>query len=595
MPQVPRYTDPTVQTIAPSAPQMQGLSPDAFGAGLAQGLKQASGAGFDISQQMQQRANQKAIYNFRAGLDDAQNKTLFAENTDDGEQEGFLTLRGDDALNYLPAYKEDFQTKVDALKATASNDQQREAFDMMAKERMTQLDATMLRHSDDQWRASVDTARQTMIDSSLKTIGNFYNDNNRFNQELSVIQEATRQDIEAKGMSGDPAYVKARLDAVISQATHERLNRMVLVDPMGAYNYIQEHKATDMSSDDVAHFETMLKPKVDAIQTHQSSDAIWSALGPKNDYDPINIDAMQEKARKEISNPDILRDTLTDLQQRTNIRLEGEKQRTTSSLAAVWKAQAAGATLSDIKAMPEFSALPGHEQATVGHTIETWVNSELREARAEARAARSESRQSRIEQRLAVQEQWNQNYMHYNQDPEALASMSEEQFSALYPQLGAANFKALGASRSRLTSPQALATAQVQTQTFNSIMTQAGITDKSKIKEYYDMAQHFVVMQQQETGRKFNPAEIRSAIIAGMTNVDVNQRVSPLGLDTLSYTSTTQKRRMEVEDPNAIIIPPNYLTKINSDLAAAKVQVTPQRQRQMYDAMLGQNTPKGTK
>ncbi len=57
MPQVPRYTDPTVQTIAAATPQMQGLPADAFGAGLGQGLTKAAGAFGEIAQQMQQNVN----------------------------------------------------------------------------------------------------------------------------------------------------------------------------------------------------------------------------------------------------------------------------------------------------------------------------------------------------------------------------------------------------------------------------------------------------------------------------------------------------------------------------------------------------------
>ena len=595
---VPRYTDPTVVTQAAPAPQAQGLSPDAFGAGLGQGIAQAGAAAMDVATQMQTLANQKAMYNARTALDAAQNKTLLGETDENGvQQEGFLSLKGDDPLNYHDAYKEDLQGKIDDIKATLPNDHVRQAFDMMAQERLTQIDGMMMRHSNEQFIASTDTARQTAMDSSLKNIGNYWNNDKMFSNELGVLRELTQQDVESKGMADEdqnPGYLKARIDLVTAAANHERMNRMVLVAPMQANSYLMDHK-DEFTSDDIAHFEGLLKPKVDAIATHQASDSIWSTLGPKNDYDPINIDAMQEKARAEISNPDILRETITDLQQRMNTRLEGEKQRATSAEAVIWKAQASGTPLAQLMQMPEWGQMPGADQGRIKQTITTWVNTQQREVRAEQRADRQERRQDYIEKKLAVQEQWNLNYMHYNQDPEALASMSSDQFATLYPQLGAANFKALEANRAKLTSPQALATAQVGVSTFNSIMAQAGITSKSDQKQYYDEAQHFVVMQQQEAGRKFTPDEIRKSIIAGITNVQVNQRVSPLWSDTLSYTSSTTKRRMEVEDPNAIIIPPDSLAKVNSVLKAGRVTITPQRQRMIYDQLLGQGTPQGVR
>jgi len=227
---VPVYNQSQVQPTSGQIPM--GSTPAPVPTEAAKGLQQMGGALFDVAAQNYKQANEKALFDARVQMDNLESASTFGDN----ETEGFMTLRGQDASDRVDAYLDDFKEKMSKVQAGAVNDDQKRAIDQLAQERMRTVERTYRSHAAAQFQVAVDQSNQALIESSLKNIGNYYNDERRFGQELAFIRGAIQEDAANKGQ--EPSLILARLQNATDQAYETRVRRMAVNSPMQAKEFL---------------------------------------------------------------------------------------------------------------------------------------------------------------------------------------------------------------------------------------------------------------------------------------------------------------------------------------------------------------------
>lgn len=384
---VPRYESPTVNVAPVATPQATPLGADAFGAGVARGLNQVAQDAFAIAKEEKRKADQKALYDFRVGLDGDENNVSFG----DDQTEGFLSLRGEDTTKHLDAYLEDFRNKVTERKKGAVNEEQKMAFDVMAAEREKRIEAQFRRHANTEFQASVDASQKALEDSTIRNIGNYYNDDVRFGQELAVGRQTIIEDAENKGQA--PEVKKFRLDTFTSKAYSERIDRMMLESPQEAKKFLDENSDL-MTSDDVAKYQKAIKPLVAGQEGLNAATEIFNA-NPDGDVATL-MKSMRDKFK---GNPDALKHGETELKAMVTERKAAKEQEVKAVEAEVYgylaKVQLAGR-------VPKKSDVPAEVWAKLAKADPEKINTITDEMRRESehQTDRARAEQDRAEAKM---------------------------------------------------------------------------------------------------------------------------------------------------------------------------------------------------
>lgn len=508
--QVPRYENPTVSIAPVSTPQATPLGADAFGAGLAKGLNQVAQDAFSVAKEEAQKANQKALYDFRVGLDDDETKVSFG----DDETEGFLSLRGEDTTKHLDAYLEDFRGKVAERKKTAVNDEQRMAFDVMTAEREKRIEAQFRRHANTEFQTSVDASQKALEESAIRNIGNYYNDDVRFAQELAVLRQTIIEDAESKGQGAE--VKKFRLDTMTSKAFSERIERMMLESPLKAKEFLDENKDL-MTSDDVARYEKAMKPLVTKQAGMDTALELGATLG-KRDL----TDVLAEARQRLKGDPEALNIAETQIKQMETERRDAIVQVQKKAAEPVYTAMAEARKAGRIPSLRDIP--PGDWNQLVktdpdkandilkGIQTEVRVDEERRTAkveRAERRALIEEEKRRKSDQRRNFAELWG--------DPAALSRanvLGLVASDALSPEQG----KVLEDRRTKQNQDTILS----ETQTINSILGAAKIKPKSeKYDKVIEYVEHRKALFQADEKRQPKSSEIAAFTREALYESDV--------------------------------------------------------------------------
>lgn len=384
---VARYDSPTVQNAPVAVPQASPLGPEAFGVGIARGANAVADVAWDVVQQEQRKANQKALYDFRTGIDNDENTVAFG----DDENEGFLSLRGEDAGKHLDVYIDDFKNKLNERLATAANDEQRQAFDVMGKERLARIEGQFRRHANVEFQSSVDASQKALEESTLRNIGNYYNDDIRFGQELAVLRQTIIDDADNKGQAAE--VKKYRLDTMTSKAYTERLDRLMLASPSDAKQFLDDNKDL-MTSDDVARYERAIKPLVSSQEGLTAATEIFSASPD------AGIDVLMKQMRERFKDkPDSLKHGEVELKSMVAERKAAHDQEVKAAEDTVYgylaKVQLAGG-------IPKRSDVPADAWAQLAKVAPEKINQITDEMRRETEHQTDRARQEQDRQDAKV-------------------------------------------------------------------------------------------------------------------------------------------------------------------------------------------------
>jgi len=281
-----------------------------------------------------------------------------------------------------------------------------------------------------------------------------------------------------------------------------------------------------------------------------AADEIWKRLGPVSDITPVNIDIMEEEASKIFAgNQDRTKLAWAALREKTWAHDKGVSERRVSNLGAIWEARARGSSINEILSMPEYHRLSGTDQYDVRNKII------------------DRSRRLTQEEKAIRQETWDARYYDLSSDPDAIAALSNDQFKALYPEIGPTNWRRLDQEKRKLTSPEALSEAKIDADLFKALAAKAGYNlsprterGKQKLANLKISLLDSLVAIQKDAGRKLRPDEKEKILKTLATKVTVREKYSLFGIPT-----TTVKPVVSVGYKGNIVVPSASRQRILSD------------------------------
>lgn len=202
------------------------------------------------------------------------------------------------------------------------------------------------------------------------------------------------------------------------------VQKLMRQDPAAAQVYFDKYRGA-IGAEQAAALEGQLAHTSAALDGSAAAGKIWAALGPKADGQPVEIDKMEEAARKQYAGDPVRQKmAIAEVQARAAAFNAAERERTAGRVNTVMDAYANGVPLSRLRSMPDFMALPGAERAKIQEHI-TDRNYVLMARSAEDRARRErELQQKAFPQFLELS------------DPEKLATLTRDQVRAKLPELG---------------------------------------------------------------------------------------------------------------------------------------------------------------
>jgi hypothetical protein len=454
-------------------------TPEAEGAGLAQAQGQGAAAIADRLGALGATAEKIGVTQF---ADLVQAKQAFESSTrvmtadrqlgeralaltQDPQTGAFGKVKGADTKDLLPTLTAAFDDYAGTLETDLS-DTEKIAFRRARDHRREALRESVASYTEREMgaarqgeeNAQLDLAYQTALSNTddLKAVGAQVDRAKAVIGGMAGLGPDARADLTARTVS-------KMYDGVIRDYLARGLDQNARV----LFDGVQDQLVgTDLTKlrEDLSHATT-------AATGLRAAEAIWSARAPQNDNDPIEIDRMEDAARSQFGNdPKVLDQVILRLRERKAAVDASRKDRQEAMAGSLFAAAAQGASLDQLRRMPQYLAAPGKLQAELADYV---VNRAERQAsRAYSEENRAYTRAQRIE---AEKEQagWAR-YFDLAQ-PDTLAATSENALNMLRGNLGDAHVNRLIEAKRRLLSPEAIRAATVDRDQLNAIAQQAGM------------------------------------------------------------------------------------------------------------------------
>ena len=603
---IPRYDEQQVKSVGLATPRAQGASAASFGAGLGAGLERAAQVGAVIAGDMQKQELQTKAYEYRITLDDHENAIKFGDPGDDGS-EGFLNIQGAESMQFKDAYLEDYKTKAMEGIPKDIPDHMRVQFEKMAMERYNSLSNEFNRHAIAQESKANDAATGAMQASILRNIGSNAYDDNRFQLELGTLKHVVSEGITKKyGESEEANQIrKSALELAVNDAYSKRLNQILLDDPAKGKQFLDDNTGNNtLTPETVAHYQGIIKP---LVANQDGINKAFEFIPRLKAGEPV--DKLISEMQKGLSSrPEVfkvaeaqLRAAQSDIK---NAEVQGAQTAAMEVQKLIIEAEKGGRKMSPVEllASPAYKKLvalgtPSALTLAAGYSDKTFSENRMVEQQG-AQRRREDRMERKYDAAAAKQERTEAAQLEFTRlslDPDEVANMTPfeigQKVIELGPSLGG-QFRKLHAS---LASPERLATVKLENKSFNSLMSSMGITDKSKQSQYYTAVQDYLVAQQQEGKRVFNPEQMRKAIVGAFQDVEVATRTKDFFGDGYSDSGTVKKKRIDVQNPAAIVIPKDDLVIVRDFLKSNGFDDTPKNRLRVYDKMLVERGVKNIK
>lgn len=357
MPTVKGYDGPNVET----APLQGGRSSASYSSESPLGNALSTIGGKVFADEMK-RQDQVAFLESDRKLGEWENKNLYDPKS------GALNKRGKDAFGVPDEVGKNFDGYVEELRKGLKNERQRVTFDRAASTRRKDINNTLSRHVFAESRKFEESETENYVANATQSAILNNNDPERVSLELGRAETAVRDFASRNGMGAE--YVKQKVAQVRSN-THVGIVDRFLANGQDrtASEYFKANKV-EIAGDDISKVEHKLKVATNEAEGLRGASAIWDKLGPKNDLDPVNTDKLTSEAEaKFAADPQVLKSVKQVLHERATMHNAAQRERREASSSSVWKVIEGGGTLASVRKMPEYLALPGHEQ----NTIKTWL------------------------------------------------------------------------------------------------------------------------------------------------------------------------------------------------------------------------------
>lgn len=463
MPTVPTYGGRQVSTRPiPNARLQSGPTPESEGAGVGEAMARFGDVAARIGTQLvdqvvrteRERADNLALTTAERQLNDLERLVL----TD--PEKGALSITGKDALNARAGAMESFDLQAAEIAKNLSSDRQRNVFTQLREDRRNRIIREIDRHGFEEYRKFEAGEAQASVKSAYDlAVANATNPE-RVAEALASIDRTIEVHGSAMGLTG-PEQRKAFRDDIRSRV-HEGVVLGLLAKDrdLDAQAYFEEIR-DQIDGDRLPQLEEKLANGSRDILALRVSEEIWSRHGPSGDTDPVELDKMEADARARFANdPKTLKAVITYLRERKAGVDAGRADRADQTHGALWLAVSQGASLAQIRQLPEWQAASAKVRADVADRILARAEREAsRAASAASRAAAEESRAYTRAQRLQ-QAKEDKGWAAYWDlaRPEVLSTLTDAQLNAKRGELGDDHVNRLFEQRRRATGDPASVT-----------------------------------------------------------------------------------------------------------------------------------------
>ena len=493
-------------------------NPDAYGAGLGQGLEQAGVAGlraaFAIEDQRKaeadkarQQADEVAVLGARNALATWRSSAIYDPHN------GALAVKGKDALALPDTVGESFNKTADQIAQGLSGDRQKLAFERERQNMWQDVDLTVKRHVFSEQQAYDQQETKSFVDLTASHAIAHASEPAVVGNDLRRVEAALNDHARRNGIG--PDALAQQLEGVRTAIHTGVIDQFLSSDQdRAAQVYFEETK--DQISGEA---QTRIKKALEAATTQgeglRGASELWATLGPKTDADPISIDTMEDAARAKYGDdPKTLDSVIRYLRERKAGVDAGRKEREDATTGGLWEMAAQGASLSQITRTPAYRAAQGRVQAQISDYIVNRSEREANRAAAiESRAAAAESRAYTRQQRAEHQKESEGLYMYYQYaKPDVLGQMTDAQVWALSGTLGVENAQRLLEDKRKFSVDRSAAlAASIDADQFNELANEAGFNvfgkdktqdDKAAIGRLRNDVEQAIAAEQTATGAK---------------------------------------------------------------------------------------------
>lgn len=256
------------------------------------------------------------------------------------------------------------------------------------------------------------------------------------------------------------------------------ISNLMQTDPTAAKQYFEANKG---QIDGARHDEIGARINQVSASTEGDTTAgrIWSEIGPKTDLQPVELDKLEQAARDAYPNDPARRDAaLQGLRARAQAFEHAERQRASANTNAVFGMLDQGRSLAQLRATPEWNALPEKDQRQIKLSIES--EQATLESRAAAREQRAYTAEQRRQHNLMLQN--GDAYLRAS-DPEVLIRSTRDEVIATRAIFGQEGAQHLLNKWESLQKPGALSDAKIDSDQFNVYAQQLGLNPNKKLDD----------------------------------------------------------------------------------------------------------------
>lgn len=431
-----------------------------------------------------------------------QNQTLELEY---GQQEGFVNIRGGDAVKQplVDTYRSKRELAAKQIRDSLDDDQQRLAFDKRAGIVDRQFDARIYRHVAEQSNVYQTQTYEGVLATERKAAALNWDQPGQI--EMSILR--TNMEVERKARNeGLPRDAVETLKTINETQIHSDVMTQMLATgkDKAAVAYYEQVK-DKLTPQALVIMGSKVKAASLEGESVRAADVVWGALGPKGPNDPIRIDIMETWIRDKYSdNPMLMKSAIQDLRSRATAHNDGQREIAATNQAKVLGAYHDGADLKQLQTMPEYQALDGESRIKLRDYIVNRGWTEQQHARQEAQYREGAKASA------GFSTYWELS------NPQVLSTMSEAQILQLEPVLGRKLTEDLMQGKRKLSSPESVKAATIDTELFNVIASEAGLKpyekkNSTEDKEYLGRLRNEVEaaidVAQRQSGKALNREE----------------------------------------------------------------------------------------
>ena len=564
MARVPTYDAPTVAPTVGGQPAFRSVISEGAAtlpgrqmqeAGLA--IQKAGVATLDIATKAAMVAN-------KLRLNDAYNRALDTSVELKSGKEGFNNLQGAaavmgiDGKRMSDVYTQKLQEQISQIGEGLDNDALKAQWAQVSGQLAGRFHAEALAHEGEQthiWANQVDNG--TMMSSANAIASDPFNPaTTAFHMDR--VRTAASAVAERQGLTGEPKDLAVQ--AAMGKMHLQIIDGMMTTNPTGAKTYFEAHK-TDFSALDAKAVGQKVDEASAGAEAITVVDKILAASvkDPNGAYPAETIDAaIREAAGGDKHKLDAYR---SEAQHRRSTHDYQEREIEAASSLRIQDAIAAGMSINQIRAMPEWSGFK-QKVSVISHF--------------EAQADRSLARNDAYRRRQEDQGMMAYSVLTDPSNPRGIASMSETQIRALSLDLGPRVVaRLIDAKRSFGT------TTSIDDNEFKGLAVQAGLdpfkpkpneTDKTRMGVLRFNIDEALAAEAAVKGRKLTPAEASAVARNTVSVVARKPHGGWMGRDTIPIAALTPDDLKEISVPT-----PN-----RSALAAAMQKAYAKTGNRMY-------------